>query len=90
MKKEYDFSRGTRGAVISTPPGKTRITIRIDSNILEWFRGQVHAAGGGNYQTLINQALREYVQSNQESWADTLRVVVREELAKYDRKRKKR
>jgi uncharacterized protein (DUF4415 family) len=89
MKKEYSFSRGTRGAVIKTPPGKTRITIRIDGDILEWFRGQVRVAGGGNYQSLINKALQEYMQSNQESLADTLRVVVREELARYDRKRKK-
>lgn len=54
MKKEYDFSRGKRGAVLKAPPGKTRITIRIDDDILRWFRRQVHAAGGGNYQTLIS------------------------------------
>jgi uncharacterized protein (DUF4415 family) len=42
-------------------PGKTRITVRIDDDLLAWFRSQVHAAGGGNYQTLINRALREYV-----------------------------
>jgi uncharacterized protein (DUF4415 family) len=89
MKKEYDFSRGKRGAVIKTPPGKTRITIRLDDDILEWFRSQVHAAGGGNYQSLINRALREYVQSNPESLADTLRIVVREELTRYNKKRKK-
>ena len=61
MKKEYDFRHGKRGAILKTPPGKTRITIRIDEDILQWFREQVHAAGGGNYQTLINSALREYV-----------------------------
>jgi len=49
MKKEYDFSRGKRGAVVKTPPGKTRITIRIDDDVLEWFRNQVHAAGGGSH-----------------------------------------
>jgi uncharacterized protein (DUF4415 family) len=59
MNKEYDFSKGKRGAVIPVPKGKTRITIRIDDDILEWFRGEVDVAGGGNYQTLINQALRE-------------------------------
>jgi uncharacterized protein (DUF4415 family) len=89
MKKEYDFSRGIRGAVIKTPPGKTRITIRIDDDILEWFRCQVYAAGGGNYQSLINKALREYVQSNPESLARTLRIVVREELTRYNKRRKK-
>jgi len=61
MRKEYDFSRAKRGPVVSVPPGKTRITIRLDDDLLEWFKGQVHAAGGGNYQTLINAALREYV-----------------------------
>ena len=58
MKKEYDFRRGTRGAVVPVPSGKTRITIRLDDDVLAWFRDQVHAAGGGNYQTLINLALK--------------------------------
>ena len=86
MKKEYDFSRGKRGAIIKTPPGKTRITIRIDEDILQWFRDQVHAAGGGNYQTLINSALREYVDRRDYSFKDTLRSVVREELVRYGKK----
>ncbi|MGH9324218.1 MAG: BrnA antitoxin family protein [Vicinamibacteria bacterium] len=86
MKKEYNFKRGKRGAIIKTPPGKTRITIRIDEDILQWFREQVHAAGGGNYQTLINSALREYVDRKAYSLSDTLRSVVREELARYGRK----
>ena len=60
MKGEYDFSQARRGAVDPTPSGKTRITIRIDDDILAWFRDQVDAAGGGNYQTLINNALREF------------------------------
>jgi len=86
MKKEYDFSRGRRGAVIKTPPGKTRITIRIDDDVLEWFREQVHEAGGGNYQTLVNSALREYVDGKEENLKSTLRSVVREELARYGKK----
>jgi uncharacterized protein (DUF4415 family) len=80
MKKEYDFSKGKRGAVIPAPKGKTRITIRIDDDILDWFRGAVEAAGGGNYQTLINQALREYVNQQQQPLEELLRRVVREEL----------
>ncbi len=56
MKREYDFSRAKRGAVIPAPPGKTRITIRIDDDVLEWFRNQVEESGGGNYQTLMNAA----------------------------------
>ncbi len=88
MKRSYDFSKAKRGPVVATPPGKTRITIRIDDDVLEWFRAQVHAAGGGNYQTLINKALREYVESKAESLEDTLRRVIREELPKARRKRK--
>ena len=80
MKKEYDFSKGRRGAVIPAPKGKTRITIRIDDDILDWFRGEVEAAGGGNYQTLINQALREYLNQQQQPLEELLRRVVREEL----------
>ena len=86
MKKEYDFSRGKRGAVLKPPPGKTRIPIRIDDDILQWFRKQVHATGGGAYQTLINDALWEYINSNDDRLADTLRSVVREELVKYGKK----
>jgi uncharacterized protein (DUF4415 family) len=88
MKKEYDFSKGKRGAVVKAPPGKTRITIRIDDDILDWFREQVHAAGGGNYQTLMNQALREYMGSKREPLEDTLRRVLREELPGYGKKKK--
>ncbi len=86
MKKEYGFSGGNRGAVIKTPPGKTRITIRIDDDILQWFRDQVHEAGGGNYQTLINSALRDYVDMQRSNLEETLRSVVREELARYGKK----
>lgn len=80
MKKEYNFSKGKRGAVAPAPKGKTRITIRIDDDILDWFRGEVEAAGGGNYQTLINQALREYLTQQQQPLEELLRRVVREEL----------
>jgi uncharacterized protein (DUF4415 family) len=80
MKKEYNFSKGKRGAVAPSPKGKTRITIRIDDDILDWFRGEVEAAGGGNYQTLINQALREYLNQQQQPLEELLRRVVREEL----------
>jgi uncharacterized protein (DUF4415 family) len=80
MKAQYDFTRGKRGPVVKAPPGKTRITIRIDDDLLQWFRKQVHAAGGGSYQTLINAALREYVGSKKEPLEATLRRVLREEL----------
>jgi uncharacterized protein (DUF4415 family) len=80
MHEEYDFSQAKRGAIVPPSPNKTRITIRIDTDILNWFREQVNAKGGGNYQTLINQALREYIANQQESWEVTLRRVIREEL----------
>jgi uncharacterized protein (DUF4415 family) len=83
MKASYDFSQGKRGAVEPMPAGKTRITIRIDTDVLDWFRQEAHAAGGGNYQTLINGALRRYVQNQQEPLEQILRRVVREELEAY-------
>ncbi len=81
MKREYDFSRGKRGPVVSVPGGKTRITIRIDDDLLAWFRDQVHQAGGGSYQNLMNRALREYVDGQAEPLEETLRRVLREELS---------
>ncbi len=79
MKKEYDFSKGRRGAVIPQS-GKTRITIFLDDEILEEFRGRADAAGRG-YQTMINEALREYLgKSRQPVDAQTLRRILREEL----------
>ena len=80
MRKEYDFSQAKRGSVVSVPPGKTRVTIRLDGDLIEWFKDQVHATGGGNYQTLINAALREYVEKKREPLEETLRRVIREEL----------
>jgi uncharacterized protein (DUF4415 family) len=80
MKKEYDFSQGKRGAVVRVPAGKTRITIRLDDDILQWFRAQAHASGGGSYQTMINDALREFIQQREEPLEETLRRVIREEL----------
>jgi len=81
MKKDYDFRGGKRGSVVPVPPGKTRITIRLDDDVLAWFREQVHAAGGGNYQTLINLALRQFIAERREPLEKTLRRVIREELA---------
>jgi Uncharacterized protein conserved in bacteria len=80
MKREYDFSKGRRGPVVAPEAGKTRITIRLDSDVLDWFREQVNQAGGGNYQTMINAALSEYVKNQTEPIEKLLRRVVREEL----------
>jgi uncharacterized protein (DUF4415 family) len=80
MKKEYDFGKGKRGAVIPTPPGKTRITIRIDNEVIEWFRDTVDKQGGGSYQTMINKALHDYIEKCGEPIEETLRRVIREEM----------
>lgn len=79
MRKEYDFTKGKRGPLVPAT-GKTRITIRLDGDVLEWFKRQVEEGGGGNYQTLINQALKEFIRQTQEPLEETLRRVVREEL----------
>ncbi|MBD2199736.1 MULTISPECIES: BrnA antitoxin family protein [Calothrix] len=80
MEPEYDFIQGKRGAIEPITPGKTRITICLDDEILTWFRDQVNALGGGNYQTLINNALHEYIQQRREPLEEILRRVLREEL----------
>jgi uncharacterized protein (DUF4415 family) len=84
MKQEYDFANARRGPVLAAAPEKTRITIRIDEDIVQWFRDQVHAAGGGNYQTMMNDALRAFIATQAEPIEDTLRRVVREELRAHD------
>jgi hypothetical protein len=80
MKKQYDFSKGKRGALEPLPPGKTRITIRLDNDIIEWFRHQVETKGGGNYQTMINDALRDHIKRGGESLEAFLRRIIKEEL----------
>jgi len=80
MQEEYDFSQAGRGPIVPVSPNKTRITIRLDTDILNWFRGRVNARGGGSYQALINQALREHIENADMDWEATLRRVVREEL----------
>lgn len=82
MKKTDDFSKAKRGPVVPVPKGKSRITIRIDDDILDWFREQVNAVGGGNYQTMINTALREHISNRTMPLEKTLRRVIREELRK--------
>ena len=79
--RDIDFSGGKRGPVIAPEPGKTKISIRLDNTVLKYFRSLVDKAGGGNYQTLINNALLEHVQRR--STLDVVRQVVREELAPY-------
>jgi len=80
MKLNYDFSKARRGAVIPPSGNKVRITIRLDKDIVEWFKSRVEESGGGNYQTLINNALREYIKHRDEPLEKVIRRVVREEL----------
>jgi uncharacterized protein (DUF4415 family) len=81
-RKGVDFSAGRRGAVLPPPKGKTRITIRIDTDVLDWFREEVNRPGGGNYQTLMNDALRQHVEAKHENLEETLRRVLRDELGR--------
>ena len=79
-KEEYNFQKARQGPGVQLSPGKTRITIRVDTDILNWFRNQVHKRGGGNYQTLINSALREFANQKDSDLEKTVRKVIREEL----------
>jgi uncharacterized protein (DUF4415 family) len=78
VRKEYDFSKAKRGPVVAPVKGKTRITIRVDEDLLAWFKQQVNDAGGGNYQSLINAALREHIERKIEPLEATPRRVLRE------------
>jgi uncharacterized protein (DUF4415 family) len=82
MKKEYDFSKGKRGAVVS-PKGKTRITIYLDDEVLNRFRMSAERSGKG-YQTLINEALRAYRGAGTPLTAKQVREIVRQELASHE------
>jgi uncharacterized protein (DUF4415 family) len=84
-KEEYDFENATQGPVVKPPQGKTRITIRIDTDILNWFREQVNKRGGGNYQTHIKEALREYISIKDRDLENTIRKAIREELKALSR-----
>jgi uncharacterized protein (DUF4415 family) len=76
--RDIDFTHAKRGPVVSSEPGKTKISIRLDNRILDYFRNIVEKASSGNYQTLINDALLEYIQ--QQSILEVVRQAVREEL----------
>jgi len=78
MKDHYDFSKGKRGAVLPAPPGKTRITLWLDNEIIEGFRQRAGEKGGG-YQTEINRVLRE-VLSGERVTLEAIRDIVRREL----------
>lgn len=80
MKAKYDFSNGKRGAVLPSSEKKVRITIRLDRDIVDWFRSKVEEQGGGNYQSMLNDALRTHMECQEQPLEEVLRRVVREEL----------
>jgi uncharacterized protein (DUF4415 family) len=84
MKQRYNFGKGKRGRVVAEPPGprgKTRITIRLDEELVDHFLKQADASDGAvGYQTLINEALRQHVEANAPKFEETLRRIVREEV----------
>jgi uncharacterized protein (DUF4415 family) len=86
MRRKYDFSRGKRGRIAPPEPelrGKTRITIRLDEDLVDHFLKQADASGGAmGYQTLINEALRQHVEGKAPKFEETLRRIVREEIQK--------
>jgi uncharacterized protein (DUF4415 family) len=61
--RDIDFSSAKRGPVVPLEPGKTKISIRIDNAVIDYFRAQVERARAGNYQTLMNDALVAYISS---------------------------
>ncbi|QTA92044.1 BrnA antitoxin family protein [Desulfonema magnum] len=66
MRDEYDFSKGKRGPVIPHDPDKVRINICLDPDIIEYFKKQAHKACGGDFRTMINNALREHIKTEKE------------------------
>lgn len=84
MKEKYDFSHGKRGRIAPPEPeprGKTRITIRLDEDLVDYFLRQADASGGATgYQTLINDALRQHVEGKAPKLEETLRRILREEM----------
>ncbi len=80
MKAKYDFSKGKRSAVLPQTGNKVRITIRLDRDIVDWFRSKVEEQGGGNYQSMLNDALRKHIENEDQPLEEILRRVVREEL----------
>ncbi len=84
MKQQYDFSKGKRGRITTPEPeqrGKTRITIRIDDDLVDHFLKEAERSGdSAGYQTLINDALRQHVEGKAPKLEDTLRRILREEI----------
>ena len=77
-----EFKNAKRGSVVPPDPSKVRITIRLDPEVIDYFKGVVNDAGGGNYQTLMNNVLRDYIDGEEKGLDRKIRKIVREELKK--------
>ena len=77
-----EFENARRGPVIPPDPTKVRITIRLDPEVIDYFKEEVSEAGGGNYQTLINKVLRDYIEGKEKGLDRRIRKIVRDELQK--------
>ena len=82
MRANHDFRRARRGDVLPAAGNKVRITIRLDREIIDWFKARVEAHGGGNYQTMLNDALHAFIGHQDQPLEAMLRRVVREEIKK--------
>ena len=87
---DHEISRERNGAVLEPSSGQTSVTIRLDEDIVRWYRTRAHQNGTGNYQTLINLALREYMAKPSVSLEETLRNVLMEELSHFGKNESKR
>ncbi|MFW7381784.1 MAG: BrnA antitoxin family protein [Oligoflexus sp.] len=62
LEEEFDFSRGIRGAIVTSSGIKLPVTIRLDGDVIDFFKDLAEKTGGkAKYQTLINEALKEYI-----------------------------
>jgi len=75
MKDEYDFSKATRRT--DRHPTKEKISIRIDADVLAWFRDRVSKTGG-NYQSDINAALQRHIAEHDNAARPTSKQFVTE------------
>jgi len=75
-----DFSKAKRGAIVSVASSSVQLNLRLDADIIDYFKEQVNQAGGGNYQLLINEALHQHINNEDTLLATTLRQVIRDEL----------
>jgi hypothetical protein len=87
MKSQYDFSKGKRGRIAPPEPepkGKTRITIRLDEDLIDHFPKEADASGEATghqapLHVTASEALCQHVQGKAPKLEETLRRILREE-----------